>query len=531
MAVAHRRPQVTPHKRPKQPVAEIIGRVAPPYVQNAYMRARLGYATVDGTVPDYAFYDLLRRGKQPGYRLGALFARRVERLFSSWVFGEGVTIMLNKDIAETYAPEAVDYTNEQLKNFVGDLLDAGQDSDETDPDLDDENGSMLLNLYEDAMGLGDQYPIINSDGSISIPSPDTVEVVRDELDYRKVLAVRLKMVLSTVTIIDEYRADGRTITYKYPDQTEETETYANPIGRIPFVHIAHDRRGNETNGHSIHEDLLKLYDQYDDVLFKQLDGAKLLGNPILAFVGMEDISAVIDANKPVTPETYIDNDGNEVTRPLLNVDSNSVMLIGKGGDGKFIAPPTGFTVDTKTALDSLFMLLLWRLGITESLWGGELSSARATSDTQLLQFAKELRGLQKNNGGWVARLCKIWLQFKALADPQIIVDKLTVEWPAAVEEDKTLLLQFVTMARTAGLLTDETTLRLLELVDDPAAEVKAGQAEAQARADQQHQQAIALVQAKPQGNSGAIGEMQEYNDDSAAALVAGAFRIIAGEAS
>jgi hypothetical protein len=38
------------------------------------------------------------------------------------------------------------------------LLDAGQDNEGDDPDRDDQNGSLLINILEDAMGLGDQYP-------------------------------------------------------------------------------------------------------------------------------------------------------------------------------------------------------------------------------------------------------------------------------------------------------------------------------------------------------------------------------------
>lgn len=540
MAVAHKQRKLPPRHRRNAlvnengtPVAEMIGRVAPPYMQSSVMRSSRYTTTVDGTIPDYEFYDKLRRGKQPGYRLGALFAKRIEKLFSAWVFGEGVDVTLNKDVALDYDEAKVEYTNEQLKNFVGGLLDAGQDNEGDDPDIDDQNGSLIYSLYEDAMGLGDQYPIINANGSISVPSPDTVEVLRDPLDYRKVLLIRITAKYPKATIIDEYRPDGRTVTIKQVGadgkQLEpQVEHFTNLIGRIPFVHIAHDRSGNETNGHSIHEDLLKLYDQYDDVIHKQLDGAKLLGNPILAFVGMENIAAVIDANKPITDETYLDRDGNEVTRPMLNVDANSVMLIGKGGDGKFIAPPTGFTADTTQALRSLFLLILWRLGITESLWGGELSSARATSETQLTQFAKELRGLQKNNGGWVARLCKIWLQFKALTDPQIIVDKLSVEWPSAVQEDKALLLEFIKVAKADGLIEPETELRLLELVDDPEDEVKRGQAAAQVQAQQEHANAVALIQAKPQAKPGAFGEMEEYNGDTATAIVVGAIRQLAG---
>lgn len=549
MAVAHKQRKSPPrhrHAPTNGHVAEMIGRVAPPYMQANMGRSRYATTTVDATQPDYEYYDKLRRGKLRGYSLGALFAKRIEKLFSAWVFGEGVDVTLNKDVALDYDEAKVEYTNEQLKNFVGGLLDAGQDNEGDDPDIDDQNGSLIYSLYEDAMGLGDQYAIINANGSLSIPSPDTVEVVRDELDYRHVLLVRITVKLTKATIIDEYRPDGRTVTIKQvgddgkplePDVTN----FTNLIGRIPFVHIAHERSGNETNGHSIHEDLLKLYDQYDDVIHKQLDGAKLLGNPIPTASGLENLAAVIDANKPMVDETYLDRDGNEVTRTQLNLDANSFMLIGKGGKFEFVAPPVGFTADTTQALRSLFLLILWRLGITESLWGGELSSARATSETQLTQFAKELRGLQKNNGGWVARLCKIWLQFKALTDPQIIVDKLSVEWPSAIEEDKTLLLEFLKVADAAGLVTPETMLKLMDLVDDPEDEVAKGQAVKQEQMQQDQANAVALIQAKPAAKVGAFGEMvydplgakNDYNDDEERGIVEGAFmrvaeRIIAG---
>jgi hypothetical protein len=522
-ATKHRRQRAP---RTQQTVKEIIGRNTYGYAQTKIYTSRL---SVDATVPDYAFYYLLRRGKQPGYKLGALFAPRIERVLAAWIFGEGVDVTLNKEVAAEYDEEAVQYTNTQLKSFVDGLLDSGQDDEGEDPDVDDQNGALLLSVFRDAVGLGDQYIIVNANGTLSVPSPDTVEVVRDELDYRHILAVRIVTKFEKATITDEYRADGRTVTIRRVvngDTVETVENYANLIGRIQVIHIAYGRTGNETNGHSIHEGLLKLYDQYDDVLHKMLDGAKLLGNPILAFTGLEDLSAVVDANKPMALETYQDLDGNELTRPQLNIDRNSVLLIGKGGDAKFVAPPVGFTEDTKSALEILFWLLFEHIGIPEGMWGGELSSARATSETQLSQFAKELRGWQKDNGGWVAKLCKIWLQFKALTDPQLILDKLNVAWPAAIEEDKELLLKFVSFAVDRGYLTGETALRLLQLVENVEEEVEAGQAEAEARADDEQArmeaQVAAAAKAKP------VGEMSGYNDNEATAIVAGAIRQLAG---
>lgn len=521
MAVAHKQRKSQPRHRHNAPVAEMIGRVAPPYMQVTMSRSRWATTTIDGTIPDYEFYDKLRRGKQPGYRLGALFAKRIEHIFAVWVLGRGVAVTLAESGDPDSETDPRNYTDGKLADFL------------------EKEQAQLMVIKEDVLGLGDQYIFVNPDGTLSIPSPDTVEITRDPFDYRVILKVTITTKLPTVTIIDEYRPDGRTVTYKEIVDGKEVvtvEQYDILIGRIPMIHVANGRSANETNGHSIHEDLLKLYDQYDDVLHKQLDGAKLLGNPILAFVGMENIAAVIDANKPITDETYLDRDGNEVTRPMLNVDANSVMLIGKGGDGKFIAPPTGFTADTTQALNSLFELLQFRTGAPEFLWGAELSSARATSDTQMDQWARDVQGTQKYDEAWLLELCAIWLLYMALTDPQIIADEeLKAEWPPVIDTNQELRLKMLTFASQEGLLQAKTKLELTDLpVDNIDEEIAAGQAEAQARADQEHANAVALIQAKPTAKPGAFGEMEEYNTGEERGIVEGAFmrvaeRIIAGE--
>ncbi|NIV36427.1 MAG: phage portal protein, partial [Anaerolineae bacterium] len=234
-------------------------------------------------------------------------------------------------------------------------------------------------VFRDKLGLGDQWIIVNADGSLSIPSPDTVEPEWSELDYRRLVAVTVTTKTGSQTIEDRYTALDRTITTREGGQTVSETAFENLIGRIPVIHVPHARSGNETYGHPIHEELRPLYDQYDDLIFKQLDGAKLLGNPIPVFEGMEDIDQVIDQNAPAEYDTYYDKDGNEVTHTQLTLDQNSVMLVGKGGSFKFAGPTVGFTEDTKAALKSLFLLLLDHTGIPEFIWGGELTSSRSTA--------------------------------------------------------------------------------------------------------------------------------------------------------
>lgn len=465
-------------------VTEMIGRTALPEGQISLFRSRSRPQSIDYTVADYEFYDRLRRGKASGYRLGGLFAKRLERIIAAWVLGDGITVELHESDAEPIDEERRAYTNAMLGEFVQSLLDAGvDDDDDPDPDLDERSTSQLQSAYRDSMGLGDTYIVINADGSLSVPSPDIVEVKRDELDYRRIEAYIITTKLRKYTVTDEYRADGRTLTVSEGNRQTSVQEFQNLIGRIPVIHIAHDRGMNETNGHPIHEELLELYDRYDDILYKQLDGAGLLGNPLLAFEGMEDITAVMNANEPASNDTYTDKDGNTTERQQLNIDRNAVLLIGKGGSAKFVAPPTGFTEDTKTALKSLFLLLLDHTGIPESVWGAELGSARATADTQQDQFVKEVQSWRQDAGGWIVKLCKIWLQTKALTDPRLHVGRLAIAWPELVQEDKELRLKFVELGRKESLLTDETTLGLLELVEDAQGEVERAQGEADARRD------------------------------------------------
>lgn len=467
-------------------VAEIISRTGI-NTQLAIYNSR-GVVSVDTTRTDYAFYDLLRRGKQPGYKLGALFAKRIEHILSVWVLGRGVTIKLAEGGSDEDADDARNTTDKLLRDFL------------------DAEHAQLMTVKEDALGLGDQYIFVNPDGTVSVPSPDTVTTEYDPLDYRTVISRTITTKLPDgITITDKYTATERVMTIKKGAEEPIVERYAVLIGRIPCIHITHGKSGNEVYGHSIHEDLLKLYDQYDDVIHKQLDGVKLLGNPMLTISGLEDLSAVIDANKPATNSTYFDRNGNEVTRPELNIDINSLLLIGKGGKAEFVSPPVGFTADTQQALKTLFLLLLDRTGIPEFIWGNELSGSHATADTQMNQWAHDVEGQQRADEGWLLDLCEIWLATAALTDASVVVDELKAEWPPVIDENQDTRLKTLEYASTNNLLRAKTKLELTGLpVEDAGAEVEAASAEIPPEPDPQDATAAPVAQMNSGGyNRGA----------------------------
>ncbi len=464
--------------------AEMIGRYVLPGGSSNLWKQRATPVSFDETRPDYEGWDKLRRCKAGGYSLGALFAQRIERVFAAWVFGSGLQVTLLEDAEAPYDQDARDYTNARLAEFVSSLLDAGASDSEELSDRDDQNGALLPRLYRDARGLGDQWIIVNADGSLSVPSPDTVEATRDPLDYRVITAVTVTTKTADGhTITDEYTPTGRTVTVKKGTAVESVEHYANLLGIIPVVHVAHNRSGNETNGHSMHEELLPLYSEYDDLVYKQLAGAKLLGNPIPTFTGLKDPATTIAAMAPIESDSYTDKDGNTATREVIRLDQEPCVALGEGADFKMVAPPIGFTEDAKNALKSLFLLLLDHTGIPEFVWGGEMGQARASSNDQLTSWVHELEGEQRDQAGWIVRLCRLWLAYRSLVDPRLIVGRLRLTWAPLVQEDEALKLQKLAFAADHALLTATKQLRELDLdtVDDPEAEVEAAQAEAEER--------------------------------------------------
>ena len=137
-------------------------------------------------------------------------------------------------------------------------------------------------------------------------------------------------------------------------------------------------------------------------------------------------------------------------------------------------------------LKLLFLLTIEHVNIPEFVWGGAIASSKASADAQLPAFIRIISGWRN----WVTeplqRLAHIWLQTIAAFTPVSYVpdNKINIDFPPPVKEESEVQLQRIKQADVAGLITDATQLRLLELVEDPIAETEAANDEAQEKADQ-----------------------------------------------
>lgn len=482
--------------QPQRTVSEIIGRVV--YVDSLWA-SRTRVKDVDQTIGDYAFWDKLRRGKLDGYKFAALFCVPITQITAGYVWGDGPTLALVEKPADPEnEADPLTYTNTLLSRFM------------------ERTSGQLVRMVEDSYALGDQFVIINADGTLSIASPETVEITYDPLDAQTPVAYTITTKTDDLETTDEYRLDGRTVTLKAhkdlsalgmrANDTRVAE-FQNLIGRLPVVHFSCDRSANEQRGRPVYEPLLHLLSRYNDLIEKGIDGAEIMGNPIPAFVGLEDVNETIKANSNTT--SYTNAEGDPQDRAEFRFDTMSVAWI-KGGDFKFVSPPGGWSGDLRDMLKSMFYLLLDATRIPEFLWGGAIASSRASTETQLPPFvqyvglrrqqiegegADELLGASANGG--LLELADIWLRTRALIDPRVVVAPVAVhKWPEVAADDETLRFEQIKWAHGVGLVTAKTALEQLDMVDDAQRELEAAQEEAQEAQEQQLEFSTKLAEAE-----------------------------------
>lgn len=424
------------------PTRQMIGHSAAPLWASARPYTR---PTTDHTRPDYAFWDALRRGQARGYELSGLFCQPITEILAAGVLGDGVQ-----------ASSGDAYTDTQLSAFL-----AGHHAE-------------LLTLAEDLYALGDQFVIVGADGALHIPPPDTVTATYDPLDYRQLVRVDVTTTLDDRTLTDSYTATERTITTRYHDRrpAPAPQTYPNLLGVIPVIHFANERGSNETHGRPTYAALRRLLERYHTLLDKALDGAELMGNPIPALTGMEDIDEVLAYNETDIQDTT-DEGGRPVQRVRLAFDRMMMVILGKGGQFSFVSPRAGFTSDVRAMLKLLFLLILEFTRVPEAVWGGELGASRASAEQQMLPFYQHIQRKRALFGGPLTELIGLWLRAKSLTDTRLRPASLTLRWPTTHAPAEQLRFEWTRWLQASGLITDETALRAANLVDDPAAEVRA----------------------------------------------------------
>jgi hypothetical protein len=462
---------------------EIITRVR---ISTRRWRSSYRAPTNDWSRSDYTFWAKAYYGRAAGLELSGLLIKPIVSKLAAWTLGR--------------APKwSVDGKTSQVA-------------------LDEwwvDHHPQILAAWRGALKQGDAFLVVNSDLSITLLPPDTVDPIVAEDDYSVILGWRVTQLLqhpdtqARMVVTDEYYAERRIHRIEVNGLGTQENTYPNLLGMLPIVHIANQVDSGETFGHAETEGLLPLLHRYGEVFDAAIEGNVLQGRPtpVLTFETPQDLQKFDDENADYETQTL--PNGRTQRVKIYDVDL-SQLLVASGAEFEYKSPGN-FTADTAQLLEIMYYLVLQHSELPEFLFGNAVSSSKASTETQMPVFIEFIKARRGEMVAWLTQIAEIALAYLSLTTPRVRAQTPSLQWEALDQEDGTLTLETIKWAFGEGLLDELTALQLMPVeLDDPDAVL------AKAREEREERQEMAMQQMEQEAqiavnNAPPVNEMTNGN--------------------
>ena len=406
---------------------------------------------------DYGFWRKAYYGQAVGLELSGLFVKPLCSKIAAWVLGR----------APQWRCEDLP-SQEALEQWWA------------------EQHSHILQGYRSSKKQGDAFIVVNSDLTITLLAPDSVDPIVDAADYSVINGWRVTQTLQhpqtieRMTLVDEYYPDRRVHRVQVNGIDREVTTYPNLIGMLPIVLIANNPDAGQTFGHAEAEALLSLMHRYGEVLDAAIEGNIYQGRPtpLLTFDSVENLKAF--KNKYMRSTSYNLPDGTSADLRTVDIDLKEI-IVAAGANFEYKSPGN-FSADVVNILEILFYLFLEHAEIPEFVMGNAISSSKASAETQMPVFERFIEGQQSDAKDWLTQVSEIVLAYQSLTMPGVVAQTPNLQW-RKLTQDGRLTLDTIVWAVQAGLLDKRTALMLAPVeVEDIDAVLEAAEEEKQARA-------------------------------------------------
>lgn len=421
-------------------VGELIGRARTTY-RVMVNRLWSSQVTKDLTRPNYEFWDNARRcnGQVRGLEVSGLLLKPISNKTAAWTFGKLPVLKVDNPAVQ-----------EALNQWLADHHDE------------------IITAWEEALSLGDFFVVVNSDLSVSLVTPDTVEPMVAEDDYSRFAGWRVSEKFEHPTElgkwmseINEYRPDERVRVVRFNEGRPQDERFPNLVGRTQCVHVYNNRQSNELFGKPEGVALVSspagLLHRYGEILDAATDGNLRQGRPTphMKFESVADLDEFYETyGKSITdPET-----GEKVQTIPFNPDR---MVTTAGGGFEWVQPGE-FVDESIKLLEVLYWLLLEHTEIPEFVMGTAIASSRASAETQMPVFTQWIEQKRRQMTGWLLELARFVADMLVLTQPGLgTYTDINIVWPSLSDDDGKLTLESIRWAYTEGLLSKRWALMLM----------------------------------------------------------------------
>jgi len=438
-------------------VRDTVGRLSPSRAWGAVKRVWHGlYASGSGEKADYSRTDYvfardIYYNRRSGYQYGSAFAKPLICIAAAFSIGKPPDVEMDDEASQQAATRMLS-----------------------------RHAALLYYLARNGFRDGDTYVLLDESGEMQILPPRAVDVVVDTFNQSKVTGYDVRGSFEdeqgrVIYTRVEYRLDKVSRYEGKPDApataevntlVEETPNPLADVGLLPIVAFHNEKEPDEIYGHSDLEGLYFYFRQYHQVMDAGVRGAIYFATPTPVVQGIRDFDAFIRTNF----------EQNETTGEYeLNWDPDQMLLLGEGTTAQML---TGgdFSGPVSTMLSLIFYLICQHSETAEFILGIHVKSSMASVQEQMplvLKKAERKRSLLEES---LVQLVRVWLAMRRRVEPGLTIpdrDDVSIVWPSILDKDLGTMLAIVEVLQREGVITDETALRLLDVVRDPAAEAEA----------------------------------------------------------
>lgn len=439
---------------------------------------------IDYTRNDYdlyrsIYYGVSIGGKAKDMQGGSMFAKPIVNSSAGFILGQNFSVSISED---KFAD-----TQQSLNDWV------------------DQNQSLILSYVIHGLRDGDSYIYIDEYGNAEELDANTVTAVLDPMTGDIIgYDVEEKYTLSApgaqdkkMLVVKNYRTNSVKYT-QYEDNQTSTDKLTggkviynkvytvdgaiNPVENqifykeqlverpLPVIHFANDVEPRQIYGNSELLNCLIGIRNYTAVLSNATKGVINNSNPIPVLTGVKNAEAVARQS----------NTGETEDRDKVSWNPETILFLENPEAKAEYIQANGFMDDTGKLLEYYFMLIVEGSETPEFVFGNAVNSSRASVSEQMPVVVQ--KAIRKR-----AQLLKPFTQLlESYIDRRIRMSDtvylplknseytLDIEFPDIVDEDKNLTLSTVQFLTQAGIISDETALKLLlsDKINDPAEELQ-----------------------------------------------------------
>lgn len=248
----------------------------------------------------------------------------------------------------------------------------------------------------------------------------------------------------------------------------------NPWQCVPVVEFNQNRLEGDRNGYSDANGLIKLTGVYHQILERAIDANMYNGQPTIVFSGLDD------------PNSFIKEMYGEVESGGAYVEGTYNLMGGYYLKGK--ADVDYLQVDdtvsnAKSLLELIFYIMVQLSGVPEWALGAHINGTYASTKMQSSPLIQRINSKRLDvNDAFLEMNDKIGLIVSSNGSELKYDNQNTsLYWNEALPDESMDLQTKLSMAKEANLITDETYMRLLNLVSDYQKEISGSKKQNEAK--------------------------------------------------